>query len=280
MTEKKYYWLKLQNNFFEKDEIKVIESRPNGEKHINFYLKLLLKSISTEGKLLFRDVIPYTPEMLASITNTDVDTVKVAIDLFLNLGLMERLDDGALFMIETQNMIGSETQWAVKKREYRKNLDNKSKDNVLEVSETKNTLSDKSKSIEKEIDKDKEIDKELKQEECLSVVVHSNVEVFKHFEKCGFIVSSKLMEFIAADIEIYSAQWLVDAADECVKRGKLNNYGYLTGILQNWKTKGRDKKETNNKNSNNKPKSLRFNNFEAREYDYDDLEKKLLGWDN
>lgn len=94
----------------------MIESRPNGEKHINFYLKLLRKSISTEGKLLFRDVIPYTPEMLASITNTDIDTVKVAIDLFLNLGLMDRLDDGALFMIETQNILVQRLNGQQKKR--------------------------------------------------------------------------------------------------------------------------------------------------------------------
>jgi len=153
----------LQNNFFEKDEIKVIESRPNGEKHINFYLKLLRKSISTEGNLLFRDVIQYTPEMLASITNTDIDTVKVAIDLFLNLGLMDRLDDGALFMIETQNMIGSETQWAAKKREYRKNLDNNSKDNVLDMSETKKTLSDKRTETDTELEQQHiEIEKILK----------------------------------------------------------------------------------------------------------------------
>lgn len=260
MAEKKYYWLKLQNNFFEKDEIKVIESRPNGEKHINFYLKLLLKSISTEGKLLFRDVIPYTPEMLASITNTDIDTVKVAIDLFLNLGLMERLDDGALFMSETQNMIGSETQWAVKKREYRKNLDNKSKDIVLEESETKKTLSDKSKEKEKEkeLDIEKEKDIKLQQEESLSVVVCSNNEVFKHFEKCGILNSttcepkaySRLMEFIAADIEVYGTQWLMDAADESIKRGKYK-YSYVQGILQNWKADGRENNGVTSKSNEN-----------------------------
>lgn len=77
--------------------------------------------------------------------------------------------------------------------------------------------------------------------ESLSVVVRSNNEVFKHFEKCGFMMSSKLMEFIAADIEVYSSQWLIDAATESMKRGKIN-YKYLLAILQNWKVDGRDKK--------------------------------------
>ncbi len=77
--------------------------------------------------------------------------------------------------------------------------------------------------------------------ESLPVVVRSNNEVFKHFEKCGFRMSPKLMEFIAADIEVYSAKWLMDAATESMKRGKIN-YKYLLAILQNWKKDGRDKK--------------------------------------
>lgn len=103
----------------------------------------------------------------------------------------------------------------------------------------------------------------------------SNLEVFKHFEKCGFLINAMLMDQIAADIEIYNKQWLMDAATEAMNRGKIN-YKYVLGILQNWKAKGRDIK-TNNKAQEVNP--MKFNNFEAREYDYDDLEKKLLGWD-
>lgn len=112
----------------------------------------------------------------------------------------------------------------------------------------------------------------------LSSVVHSNIEVFKHFEKCGFMVSSMLMEKIAADIEIYGTKNLMDAATEAMERGKLNNYKYVIGIVQNWQTEGRKEKSKDNKFEPN-PKTAGFNNFEPREYDYDDLEKKLLGWD-
>lgn len=93
------------------------------------------------------------------------------------------------------------------------------------------------------------IDKTSIDKEGLSAFVHSNIEVFKHFEKCGFMVSPQLMEIIAADIEIYGSQWLIDAATESLERGKIN-YKYTHGILQNWKAEGRDKKakdkETNN----------------------------------
>ena len=73
--------------------------------------------------------------------------------------------------------------------------------------------------------------------------IEKNLEVFKHFEKCGFIVNAMLMEQVTNDIEIYSKQWLMDAATEAMNRGKINNYKYVLGILQNWTSNGR--KEVN-----------------------------------
>jgi len=149
--EKRYFWLKLNENFFEQEEIKVIEGMENGEKYVNFYLKLLLKSLSTNGKLLFRNIIPYTPEMLSTITNTNIDTVRVATKLFVNLGLMEKLDDGSLFMSEVENMVGSETGWAKKKR-----LQRGKKDNVPKLSKKCPTELE----LELELELDKELDKD------------------------------------------------------------------------------------------------------------------------
>ena len=57
--------------------------------------------------------------MLSTITNCNIDTVNTAIKTFIGLGLMETWKDGTFFMLEVQNMVGSETSWAEKKREYR-----------------------------------------------------------------------------------------------------------------------------------------------------------------
>lgn len=131
---KKYYWLKLKDDFFERDEIKVIESQKNGTNYINFYLKLLLKSLKSDGTLRFREAIPYNIEMLATITNCNVDMVSNAINTFITLGLMEKWDDGTFYMLEVQNMVGAETSWAAKKREYRnkkKTLSSNCPDNLM-----------------------------------------------------------------------------------------------------------------------------------------------------
>jgi len=104
---KRYYWLKLHDNFFERDEIKIIEAMPNGKDYILFYLKVMLKSINENGRLIFKNTIPYSNDMLATITGTNIDVVRVAVDTFIGLGLMNKLDDGALFMHEVSKLLGS-----------------------------------------------------------------------------------------------------------------------------------------------------------------------------
>lgn len=150
---KKYYWLKLQRDFFKRHDIRIIENMQNGKDYLLFYLKLLCESIDHEGNLRFSDQIPYNEEMLATITNTNVDIVRMAIKIFTQLNMMEIMDDGTYYMSEVQKMIGFETEWAEKKRQYREKI-GQCPQNVL-------TMSDKS--IEKELDIDKDI-KEINKE--------------------------------------------------------------------------------------------------------------------
>ena len=73
MASKKYYWLKLQKDFFKRHDIQIIESMPNGKEYILFYLKLLAESVSHEGELRFSETIPYDEKMLSVVTNTNID---------------------------------------------------------------------------------------------------------------------------------------------------------------------------------------------------------------
>lgn len=116
---RRFYWLKLHRDFFKRHDTRIIEAMDNGEKYMLFYMKLLVESIDHEGRLRFSDTVPYNDKMLATITDTDVDIVRSAVKVFLELGMMERYDDGTLFMNQVERMIGDETEWAKKKREYR-----------------------------------------------------------------------------------------------------------------------------------------------------------------
>ena len=161
--EKKYYWLKLKRDFFKRHDIRIIEAMPNGKDYILFYLKLLCESVDHEGKLRFSESVPYNAEMLSIITDTNRDTVQAAVDIFVELGMMEKLDDGTLYMTECQKLIGCETAWAEKKREYREKLalctppEGKIEDIVQEEEDIVLPLSDKSKRKSKSKNKNNNI---------------------------------------------------------------------------------------------------------------------------
>lgn len=124
-ANKKYYWLKLKRDFFKRHDIMIIESMPNGKEYALFYLKLLLESIDHEGALRFSEAIPYNEQMISTITNTNIDIVRTAMKIFQQLNLVEMQDNQTIFMNEVNKMLGSETAYAEKQRQYRLNRDKK-----------------------------------------------------------------------------------------------------------------------------------------------------------
>jgi predicted phage replisome organizer len=155
--KKKYYWLKLKRDFFKRHDIRIVEAMPNGKDYILFYLKLLLESIDHEGTLRFSETIPYNEQMLSVVTNTNIDTVKAAMKLFIELNMMTVFDDQTIFMTEVDKLIGSETEWAKKKREQRLK-----KDNVPALSSKCPTEIEKDK--EKEIHKESHIEVDVEED--------------------------------------------------------------------------------------------------------------------
>lgn len=171
MAEKrKFYWLKLKDDFFKRHDIRIIEKMPNGKDYVLFYLKLLVESVSHDGNLRFSDTIPYNEEMLATITDTNIDVVKTAMKLFKELQLVEILDDATIYMTEVQKMLGFETNWAKAQREYREKqkLITQKEDNVFQkvdnvYSMSTECLPNVDQEIEIEIEKELEKDKKKKE---------------------------------------------------------------------------------------------------------------------
>lgn len=142
---KKFYWLKLKRDFFKRHDIRIIEEMPNGKEYVLFYLKLLLESIDHEGSLRFSDIIPYNEQMLSVITNTNVDIVRSAMKLFVELRLIEIFDDQTIYMGEVEKMIGSETKSAERMRRLRQRQQASLCDTNVQKSDIE---------IEKELDKE------------------------------------------------------------------------------------------------------------------------------
>ena len=115
---RKYYYLKLKENYFDEDAIVLLESMQDGILYSNILLKLYLKSLKNGGKLQLDENIPYTAQMIATITRQQVGTVERALQIFMKLGLVEPLPSGALYMSNIELLIGqSSTEGERKKKE-------------------------------------------------------------------------------------------------------------------------------------------------------------------
>lgn len=155
----KKYWLQLKEDWFEEDAIKWLEEQKKGKEYSLFYMKLMCKSIKTNG-ILIRQVgkmlIPYNPEALCDLTRTDFDTVIVAMKLLEDVGLVEILEDGAIYIQAVKNMIGMSTEGA-----ERKALQREKNKALLELQTKGGQMSTKDKDIT--IIKDKDIIKDKKE---------------------------------------------------------------------------------------------------------------------
>lgn len=103
---RKYYYLKLKENYFDEDAIILLESMQDGILYSYILLKLYLKSLKHSGKLQLDDQIPYTAQMIATLTRQQIGTVERALQIYLKLGLMEILPDGVYYMTNIELLIG------------------------------------------------------------------------------------------------------------------------------------------------------------------------------
>lgn len=152
---KKYYYIKLKENFFDRTEIKILEKEPNGLVYCNLYMKLCLLSLKGNGRLLFMDEIPYNEEMISTATGLELDNVRAGLHLLeTKFKMIKRMDCGEIWITDIQGMVGHSSTEGERKAEYRNRL--KLRDNVPLLSGHSSTRvkrlenRDKSKEIKKE----------------------------------------------------------------------------------------------------------------------------------
>lgn len=119
---KHYYYIKLKADYFDTDEMIVLESMTDGHKYSNILLKFMLRSLRNEGKLMFNDKIPFNAVMLSQVTRHSVGDIEKAVKLFKDLNLIEILDNGAIYINDIQNFIGKSSTEADRKRSYRNRI--------------------------------------------------------------------------------------------------------------------------------------------------------------
>ena len=122
LENRRYYYLKLKESFYNSETMVVLESMPGGILYSNLLMKMYLMSLKDNGILMLNDHIPHTPQTIATYTRHQIGTVERALRVFIELGLVEILTDGAYYMCDIQLLIGQSSTEGERKKQARVRL--------------------------------------------------------------------------------------------------------------------------------------------------------------
>ena len=165
---KKYYWLKLKDDFFRDKRIKKLRRIAGGDTYTVIYLKMQLLSIKNNGVLVYEGIEENFAEELALELDEEIENVKVTLAFLQGNGMIEETKPDHFLMTETIKCIGSESASAERVRKHRERKAQK-------MLQCNNEVTNSNTEIEKE--KDIEIDKEIE--------IEQEQEIDKEKEKNG-----------------------------------------------------------------------------------------------
>lgn len=280
---KRYYWLKLPENFFDAvddETISYIEEMEGGQAYVLFYLKLLCKALRTDGVLIRyigTNCIPYDDTSLARLTNTPVDTVHCAVKVLMEVGLLRRMDSGELFLTQMKEFAGSETDKAIAMRKSRAKARLEGVGNNVTQA-----LPNRYPDVTQSKRKSKEIDIEKEEEVTSPVLPPYMMKIICHEKGASESLTAKIVEWCEYRIENYGDEFLPKRFNSIVSNvlAKVKKHGedavidqIGTSIREHWKGMNLDKLDK----KEGKRSGGRFNQMEQQEYDFEALEKVLTG---
>ena len=226
---RKYYYLKLKENYFDDDSIVLLESMQDGVLYSNILLKLYLKSLKHGGRLQLDEDIPYTAQMIATITRQQIGTVERALQIFLKLGLVEVLDSGTFYMSNIELLIGQSSTEAERKRAAR--LQNKALSALRISGGHLSDIRPPEIELEKEIEIKREIEKVRPETGHLS-------HTYGHYQNV-FVTDEELADLQASFPAVWE-QYIEKLSEYMASTGK--RYQSHAATIRRWA--GKDAKKT------------------------------------
>ena len=257
--DKTKYWLKFYKDFLKTPQMRVIRKMPNGTEYLLLYISLMLESIEFAGHLRFTETIPYNDEMLASITDTNIDIVRSGMTIFEELGMIQILSDKTIFLPDVPKLTGKESESAARVRKWR--LKHKENLKLLQCNDDVTTcngdVQNSNDNIEEEIEIDKEIDIDIDIDNLYSYLEENYGRTICQIEY------NKLNEFVKCfELEV------IKRAIKISVFNNVKNIAYLEGILNNWKAKGITKLSDFPKNEKSRDDPTEDISNELLEYDW------------
>jgi len=160
---KKYYWLKLKDNFFSTREVKKLRKVAGGDTYTIIYLKMKLLSIKNEGVLVYEKTEESLAEQLALELDEEEDNIKITLSFLQANNLIEQLSEDEYFLNRVPEAIGNETDAAERMRKLRAKRNNVTHE-LRSVTQKCNDVHNCYTEIEKDLDLEKEREIELELE--------------------------------------------------------------------------------------------------------------------
>lgn len=119
-NKQKFYWIKLTDKFLTSETVDFLLSQKDGANYVVLYQMLCLKSVNTNGVLarqIGEILVPFDEEKIQrDCKHFSIDTVRIALTLYKQLGLVFEQSNGTLKIADFDRLIGSQTEGAVKKQ--------------------------------------------------------------------------------------------------------------------------------------------------------------------
>lgn len=270
---KKYYYLKLKENFFDSDSMVLLESMQDGILYSNILMKMYLKSLKNNGKLVLNDAIPYNTQMIATVTRHQVGTVEKAIDVFEQLGLIDILDGGTIYMSDIELFVGKSSTEGDRKRAERmklKHAENLALGQMSDIHPPEIEIE-----IEKEIEKENRDRVKRKEKEKEAEDLFERLWKIYPEKKGKGQVSKKSKERLLV-IGYEQFERAINRYKEDLKENEWRKPQYGSTFFNTGYEDYLDKNYQPPERTAKPPVSRNLNNFERRGYDMDSLEEQLL----
>lgn len=234
---KRYFWLKLHKDFFQRKEIKRLRKIAGGDTYTIIYLKMLLRSIMSEGKLYFDGLEENFSSELALDLDESEENVQITVTYLLNSCLLEMRSEDEYYLPDTKNSTGCETAVAARVRRHRdKKKALHCNADVTQVKHFCNGEIEIEKELYKELEhRDRDITisttrENKKEEKTLSPVL--NLEIYDLWVEHFGVISSYVKGVLDDLVSEYGIQDTSEAVNIAKEKGK-SSIRYVEGILKN-----------------------------------------------
>lgn len=229
-VNKKYFYLKLKEDFYDSEQMIILQSMTDGYLYSDILMKLYLRSLKFDGRLMFNEKIPYTPNILAQVVRHKVGVVKEALRIFVDLGFIKILDNGAIYMMDIQNFVGKSTTEADRIRKYRNRIKSEEETSLLtDNTGIVQTAYKCTPEIELELEIEKDIDND-DDDDVKKIKKHlkDNLKAQDLNDKAIDNITRYLIKGVPADI-------IIEVIDRAAANNKaVHKVNYICKCLDNW----------------------------------------------